>query len=268
MSPRKPKPSSDTETEHRSDQRLSALAFDTYTAETAQALGDSWTVVHDQAPHPELSAYLEHTDGRRIGIRHLWRGLAVQTWALKVPPREFTNEADAESHELSVAHLTPGVRYNVAVCFTDVPPVEATVEQIRARLLPAFEGQRPVLRAFPKKRRTRGPVLTPDVPTKPEQQTQPAEEGTQPTEPANATAAKPKPKPTRRSAAKKPTPPAPAPASESTEPKKPASSSRTRRTPTTGAKSRRAVPTARRRSEAKAEQRAAKAQPGTNTDTN
>jgi hypothetical protein len=265
MSPRKPKLSSDTETERRSDQRLSALAFDTYTAETAQALGDGWTVVHDQAPHPELSAYLEHTDGRRIGIRHLWRGLAVQTWALEVPPREFTNEADAESHKLSVAHLTPGVRYNVAVCFTDVPPVEATVEQIRARLLPAFEGQRPVLRAFPKKRRTRGPVLTPDVPTEPEQSAPPAEEA-QPTEPANAAAAKPKPKPTRRSAAKKPTPPAPAP--EPTEPKKLAETSRTRRAPTIGAKSRRAVPTARTRSEAKAEQRAAKAQPGTNTDTN
>lgn len=125
--------------------------FDEFVTTTASGLGDGWTVDPDDKPHPGLSAYLIHSDGRRIGLRHIWRGAAVQTWALDVPPRTFDNEADAEAHAWSVKQLTAGVRYNVGVCFTNNPPATTTARNIRTRLLPAFDGERPPLRAFPKK---------------------------------------------------------------------------------------------------------------------
>ncbi|MEU5093690.1 hypothetical protein [Streptomyces sp. NPDC020996] len=105
----------------------------------------------DSKPHPGLSAYLTHPNGRRVGIKHIWRGEAVQTWALDVPPREFDNDGDAETYADSLKHLTPGIRYNVGVCFTNNPPAATTARNIRTRLLPAFDGRRPLLRAFPKK---------------------------------------------------------------------------------------------------------------------
>ncbi|MFD0315607.1 hypothetical protein [Streptomyces flavalbus] len=117
----------------------------------AAGLGDGWTVDTESKPHPGLSAFLAHPDGRRIGIKHIWRGAAVQTWALDVPPREFNNDGDAETYANSLKHLTPGIRYNVGVCFTNNPPAATTARNIRTRLLPTFDGKRQPLRAFPKK---------------------------------------------------------------------------------------------------------------------
>ncbi|MFG2956330.1 hypothetical protein ACGF5O_21735 [Streptomyces sp. NPDC048291] len=154
MSPTKPTATDDEATKK---QRVSPADFDEFVTTTVAALGDGWTVNADDKPHPDLSAYLIHLDGRRIGIKHIWRGAAVQTWALDVPPREFDNDGDAETYADSLKHLTPGVRYNVGVCFTNNPPAATTARNIRTRLLPAFDGERPPLRAFPKKRPRRAP---------------------------------------------------------------------------------------------------------------
>jgi hypothetical protein len=132
--------------------------FDEFVTTTASGLGDGWTVDPDNKPHPGLSAYLIHSDGRRVGLRHIWQGAAVQTWALDVPPRTFDNEADAEAHAWSVKQLTAGTRYNVGVCFTNNPPAATTARNIRTRLLPSFEGQRSPLRAFPKGKSSGAPT--------------------------------------------------------------------------------------------------------------
>ncbi|MGW7542110.1 hypothetical protein ACWGKQ_13455 [Streptomyces sp. NPDC054770] len=148
MSPTKP---TATDDEAAKKQRVSPADFDEFVITTVASLGDGWTVDADDKPHPDLSAYLIHPDGRRIGIKHIWRGAAVQTWALDVPIREFDNDGDAETYAESLKHLTPGVRYNVGVCFTNNPPAATTARNIRTRLLPSFGGKRPALRAFPKK---------------------------------------------------------------------------------------------------------------------
>ncbi|WP_432033659.1 hypothetical protein [Streptomyces antibioticus] len=133
-------------------QRVFPADFAEFVAATAAALGDGWAVDTDSKPRPGPSAYLAHPDGHRIGVKHLWRGEAVQTWALDVPPREFEEgNSDAETYADSLKHLTPGIRYNVGVCFTNNPPAATTARNIRTRLLPAFDGKRPRLRAFPKK---------------------------------------------------------------------------------------------------------------------
>ncbi|WP_406354326.1 hypothetical protein [Streptomyces sp. NBC_00658] len=131
-------------------QRLFPADFGPFINAILGVLGDGWTLDDEQPTG--LTAFLTHTDGRRIGIRHLWRGQAVQTWAIDVPRREFTDDNDATSYADSLEHLTPGIRYNTGVAFTTNPPAQATANTIRARLLPAFEGERPPLRAFPRKR--------------------------------------------------------------------------------------------------------------------
>lgn len=150
MSPTKPPTPQDPDT--RKQERVIPADFAEFVTATAKGLGDGWTVDTDSEPHPNLTAYLTHPDGRRIGIKRLWRGEAVQTWALDVPPREFKDEGDAASYTDSLKHLTNGIRYNVGVCFTNNPPAATTARNIRTRLLPAFDGGRPPLRAFTKKR--------------------------------------------------------------------------------------------------------------------
>ncbi|WNM34957.1 hypothetical protein RKE30_33585 [Streptomyces sp. Li-HN-5-11] len=117
-------------------QRVIPADFEEFVATTAAGLGDGWTVETDSKPHPGLSAYLTDTDGRRIGIKHIWRGAGVQTWAFDVPLPEFKDDADAETYADSLKHLTPGIRYNVGVCFTNNPPAATTARNIRTRLLP------------------------------------------------------------------------------------------------------------------------------------
>ncbi|MGR3937090.1 hypothetical protein [Streptomyces sp. BRA346] len=150
MSAAKPTASKDTDPPKK--QRVFPTDFAQFVAATAAGLGDGWAVDADSKPHSGLSAYLAHPDGRRIGIKHIWRGEGVQTWALDVPTRELERTGDAEAHANSVKHLTPGVRYNVGVCFTNSSPAATTARNIRTRLLPAFDGKRPSLRAFSKKR--------------------------------------------------------------------------------------------------------------------
>ncbi|WP_328769466.1 hypothetical protein [Streptomyces sp. NBC_00286] len=150
MSPTKTSTPQDPDT--RKTERVIPADFAEYVTAIATGLGDGWTVATDGDSRPDLTAYLAHPDGRRIGIKRLWRGEAVQTWALAVPPREFDNEGDAASYTDSLKHLTNGIRYNVGVCFTNNPPAATTARNIRTRLLPAFDGKRPPLRAFPKKR--------------------------------------------------------------------------------------------------------------------
>ncbi|MEV0735405.1 hypothetical protein AB0I51_05445 [Streptomyces sp. NPDC050549] len=156
MSPTKPTSPKDTGAPKK--QRVFPADFDEFVTETAAGLGDGWTVDADSHPHPGLSAYLAHPDGRRIGIKHIWRGTAVQTWALDVPPREYEDQGDAEAYAYSLKQLTPDTRYNVGVCFTNNPPAATTARNIRTGLLPAFDGRRPRLRAFPKKRSRRAPA--------------------------------------------------------------------------------------------------------------
>ncbi|MFI1563823.1 hypothetical protein ACH4ZX_12320 [Streptomyces sp. NPDC020490] len=161
MSPAKSNAPKDTDAPKK--QRVFPADFEEFVTATAAGLGDGWTVDTDNKPNPGVSAYLVHPDGRRIGIKHIWKGAAVQTWALDVPPRTFDNEVDAEAHAWSVKQLTPGVRYNVGVCFTNNPPAATTARNIRTRLLPAFDGKRPPLRAFPKKRSRRVPAMERDT---------------------------------------------------------------------------------------------------------
>ncbi|MER6010129.1 hypothetical protein [Streptomyces bluensis] len=223
MSPAKPTTPKDTEAPKK--QRVFPADFAEFAAATAAGLGDGWTIDTDSEPHASLSAFLTHPDGRRIGIRHLWRGEAVQTWALDVPARELEDSGDAESYADSLKHVTPSVRYNLGVCFTNNPPAATTARNIRTRLLPAFDGKRPPLRAFPKKRSRRSSAAekkraAPDATTTSD--TTPAAD--QP-ESGKASA-----KPTRRTARKA------QPAGQKAEPKKQPSASRSRRSTAAAAK--------------------------------
>ncbi|MER5223859.1 hypothetical protein [Streptomyces flaveus] len=150
MSPAKPTAPNDSGAPKK--QRVIPADFAEFVTTTATGLGDGWTVDTDSEPHPDRTAFITHSDGRRIGIKRLWRGEAVQTWALAVPPREFKDDGDTASYTDSLKHLTDGIRYNVGVCFTNNPPAATTARNIRTRLLPAFDGKRPLLRAFLKKR--------------------------------------------------------------------------------------------------------------------
>ncbi|MBC9717783.1 hypothetical protein H9Y04_35160 [Streptomyces sp. TRM66268-LWL] len=125
-------------------------AFSVFAAETVEKLGEGWIVDTENTSGPV--AFLTHLSGHRVGIRYLWRGQAVQTWATGVPPREYKTEADAKVMAENGAHLTDGSRYSVGVAFTHNSPAATTARNIRTRLLPAYGGKRPVLRAFPKKR--------------------------------------------------------------------------------------------------------------------
>ncbi|MGI5401977.1 hypothetical protein ACQEVG_21535 [Streptomyces sp. CA-135486] len=135
----------------KKQKRIFPADFGAFITAVLEILGDGWALDDD---HPTgLTAFLTHTDGRRIGITHLWRGEAIQTWAIDVPLRQFDEQQDKDSYADSLKHLTPGVRYNAGVTFTTSPPATATADTIRARLLPAYDGERPALRALPRKRR-------------------------------------------------------------------------------------------------------------------
>ncbi|MFI1735247.1 hypothetical protein ACH40E_39715 [Streptomyces acidicola] len=221
MSPTKPTTPDD---DAAKKQRVSPADFEEFVTTTAAGIGDGWTVDTASTPHPGLSAYLTHSDGRRIGIKHIWRGTAVQTWALDVPPREFDDNGDAETYADSLKHLSPGIRYNVGVCFTNNPPAATTARNIRTRLLPAFDGERPPLRAFPKKpsRRTAAaekPPTAADAKTSSE----PKQAADQP-EPDEATAKTTVPARSARRTAKKAQPTA-----KKTEPKKQPAAPRSKR---------------------------------------
>ncbi|KPI15631.1 hypothetical protein OK074_2076 [Actinobacteria bacterium OK074] len=151
-------PTKPTAPDTKQNQRIRPAEFADFVAATATSLGDDWADDIIDTSQPSPTAVLTHPDGRRIGIRYLWRGAGVQTWALDVPPRTFDNDADAELYNAGREHLTAGSRYNVGVGFTNNPPAATAARNIRTRLLPAFDGKRPPLRAFPRKRSRRAPV--------------------------------------------------------------------------------------------------------------
>ncbi|MEU1015394.1 hypothetical protein [Streptomyces sp. NPDC005898] len=83
--------------------------------------------------------HLAGPDQRAIGLRLLFSGRALQTFAIGGTPPDTTPED-------GVLPLAQGVRYSTGVTFTcDETPLEATLHAVRAVLLPAFEGHRPLL---------------------------------------------------------------------------------------------------------------------------
>lgn len=128
----------------------------------AEALGDGWSEDDDEANSSvDKSIRLQHTDGRAIGVRHLWRGRAVQTFAIggptPPPPAENGDQAAPDSNN----RLPKGVRYSTGVRFTTASPLDEILTAIRTVLLPAFDGQRPRLHANGIRIQ---PVAVPDTP--------------------------------------------------------------------------------------------------------
>lgn len=113
----------------------------------AEALADGWS--EDPEDHPagfaDRSIRLVHPDGRSIGIRHLWQGRAVQTFAVGGPAPEQAADSDGAAGENT--RLPKGVRYSTGVRFTTASPLEEILTAIRTVLLPAFDGTRLRLRA-------------------------------------------------------------------------------------------------------------------------
>lgn len=157
-------------------QTVNLPGFRSFATSTAERLGDGWTLDPDTTSGPV--AFLTHPDGHRVGLRRLWHGQAVQTWATDVPPREYTNEDDAKVMAANAVHLTEGTRYNVGVVFTHNPPAAATAKNIRTRLLPAYDGVRPPLRAFPRKRTRAAPTAQATTTAKPRRRPSPTTEPT------------------------------------------------------------------------------------------
>ncbi|MER6548186.1 hypothetical protein [Streptomyces sp. NPDC001250] len=79
-----------------------------------------------------------------MGIRHLWQGRAVQTFAVGGPAPEQAADADGAAGENT--RLPKGVRYSTGVRFTTASPLEEILTAIRNVLLPAFDGTRLRLR--------------------------------------------------------------------------------------------------------------------------
>lgn len=103
----------------------------------AKALGDGWSEEDDETNvGVDKAIRLHHTDGRAIGVRHLWRGQAVQTFAIGGP-----SSAPASNG------LPPGTRYSTGVRFTTDAPFDEIITAIRTVLLPAFIGHRSPLSA-------------------------------------------------------------------------------------------------------------------------
>ncbi|MFF4507658.1 hypothetical protein [Streptomyces sp. NPDC001401] len=113
----------------------------------SEALADGWS--EDLEDHPagfaDRSIRLVHPDGRSIGIRHLWQGRAVQTFAVGGPAAEQAAGSDGAAGENT--RLPKGVRYSTGVRFTTDSPLEEILTAIRTVLLPAFDGTRLRLRA-------------------------------------------------------------------------------------------------------------------------
>ena len=103
----------------------------------AKALGDGWSEEDDETNvGVDKAIRLHHTDGRAIGVRHLWRGQAVQTFAIGGPSSDSASNG-----------LPPGTRYSTGVRFTTDAPLDEIITAIRTVLLPAFTGHRPPLSA-------------------------------------------------------------------------------------------------------------------------
>lgn len=119
----------------------------------AEHLGEPWAWNADDH-RPRTPYLINHPDGRAIGLRLIWNGKAIQAFAVGVPPLTIDNEQEAEHHAMMARHLSPGSRYSAGVTLTaDTSPSQAVIAVIDARLLPAFEGERPKLRAHKVKAR-------------------------------------------------------------------------------------------------------------------
>jgi hypothetical protein len=159
----------------------------------AAALADGWTEDPEESPagFADRSIRLIHPDGRSIGIRHLWQGRAVQTFAVGGPAPKQSAEPDAAAGEST--RLPNGVRYSTGVRFTTASPLQEILTAIRTVLLPAFDGPRPRLRA-------NGTLIPPTV-----QPSAAQDSGDTPASPAAKTKARPK-SAARRSTSAKRTP--------------------------------------------------------------
>lgn len=94
-----------------------------------------WEPVADQGD----CLHLAGPDQRAIGLRLLFRGRALQTFAIGGTPPDTASEDGA-------LPLAQGVRYSTGVTFTcNETPLEAALHAVRTVLLPAFEGHRPLL---------------------------------------------------------------------------------------------------------------------------
>lgn len=158
----------------------------------AAALADKWSEAPEESPagFADRSIRLVHPDGRSIGIRHLWQGRAVQTFAVGGPAPKQSAEPDAAAGEST--RLPKGVRYSTGVRFTTASPLQEILTAIRTVLLPAFDGPRPRLRA-------NGTLIPPAV------QPTAQDSGDTPAGPAAKTKARPK-SAARRSTSAKRTP--------------------------------------------------------------
>lgn len=124
---------------------LSEIDFYLLAQPIAEALGDGWSDGTDDKPtgFADRTIRLVHCDGRTIGLRHLWQGRAVQTFAVGGPAPTQPADRDQDSED----RLAKGVRYSTGVRITTASPLHEILTAIRTVLLPAFNGQRPRLRA-------------------------------------------------------------------------------------------------------------------------
>ncbi|MEU9777160.1 hypothetical protein [Streptomyces sp. NPDC047968] len=103
--------------------RLSLIDLYLLADPIATALGDGWAK-DDDAPTDERTIRLVHTDGRAIGIRLLWDGIAAQTYAEH--PKQQT--------------------YNAGAHFVNAEdPLDTLLNTVNLRLIPALHGHRPRL---------------------------------------------------------------------------------------------------------------------------
>ncbi|MGW0731688.1 hypothetical protein [Streptomyces sp. NPDC002851] len=111
----------------------------------AEALGDGWSEDTEESPagFADKAIRLIHPDGRTIGVRHMWQGQAVQTFAVGGP----APKKSADTGETGTNRLPKGVRYSTGVHFATASPLEEILTAVRTVLLPAFDGQRPRVRS-------------------------------------------------------------------------------------------------------------------------
>ncbi|MEU3050821.1 hypothetical protein ABZ705_30705 [Streptomyces sp. NPDC006984] len=103
--------------------RLSLIDLYLLANPIAAALGDGWAK-DDDTPTDERTIRLTHTDGRAIGIRLLWDGIAAQTYAEH--PKQQT--------------------YNAGAHFVNAEdPLDTLLNTVNLRLMPAFHDHRPKL---------------------------------------------------------------------------------------------------------------------------
>lgn len=180
----KPDDKPDEEAPKKSE--LTLPGFTAFVEATVKLLGDSWTT--DDTTTEAGLAQLAHTDGRVIGIRRIFKGKAVQTWAVGVLAPPLPEDADEETKEAHAERFREDARYNAGVCFTPDPPAQTASKIIETRLLPAFEGIRPKLRAFPRRTKPK-PHQGIQQPKKPCKQTTTQPASSAPQEQPSATAA-------------------------------------------------------------------------------